>query len=99
MLMIFFDIKKIVHKEFVLAGQTVSSAYYCDVFQLLYEIVRRLRPEIWQQKNWLLHHDNAPSHTSFFTRKFFTKNIMTVVPHPPYVYFSLNEDKTERSPF
>jgi hypothetical protein len=22
-------------------------------------------------KNWLLHHDNAPSHTSFFTGEFF----------------------------
>jgi hypothetical protein len=30
MLIIFFDIKRIVHKEFVLAGQTVNSAYYCD---------------------------------------------------------------------
>jgi hypothetical protein len=29
MLIIFFDIKGIVHKEFLLAGQTVNSAYYC----------------------------------------------------------------------
>jgi hypothetical protein len=28
MLIVFFDIKGIVHKEFVLAGQTVNSAYY-----------------------------------------------------------------------
>jgi histone-lysine N-methyltransferase SETMAR len=28
MLIIFFDIKGIVHKEFILAGQTVNSAYY-----------------------------------------------------------------------
>jgi hypothetical protein len=35
-----------------------------------------------------LHHDNAPSDTSFFTRDFFfTKNNIIVVPHPPY--FSL----------
>jgi hypothetical protein len=27
----FFDIKGIVYKEFILAGQTVNSAYYCDV--------------------------------------------------------------------
>jgi hypothetical protein len=44
--------------------------------------VQRLLPKLWWQKNWLLHHDNAPSHTSFFTREFFTKNV-TVVPHPP----------------
>jgi hypothetical protein len=28
---IFFDIEGIVHKELVLAGQTVNSAYYCGV--------------------------------------------------------------------
>jgi hypothetical protein len=27
----FFDIKGIVHEEFVLAGQSVNSAYCCDV--------------------------------------------------------------------
>jgi hypothetical protein len=48
MLIIFIDIK--VHKEFVLAGQTVNSAYYCDVLWRLHEDVRRLRPELWQQR-------------------------------------------------
>jgi hypothetical protein len=67
-LILFFDIKGIVHKEFVLADQTVNSAYYCDVLRRLRENVKRLRPELWRQKNWLLHHDNAPSHTSFFTK-------------------------------
>jgi hypothetical protein len=52
----------------------------------LRESVRRLRPEIWRKKNWLWH-DNALSNTSFFTREFFTKSNMTVVPHSPY--FSL----------
>jgi hypothetical protein len=33
--------------------------------------VRTFRRELWRQKNWLLHHDNAPSHTSVFTREFF----------------------------
>jgi hypothetical protein len=32
MLIISFDIKQIVLKEFVLAGQTVNSAYYCDIY-------------------------------------------------------------------
>jgi hypothetical protein len=49
--------------------------------------VRRLRPELWRQKNWLLHHDNAPSHISFLPREFLTKPNMTVVSHP--FYFSL----------
>jgi hypothetical protein len=48
--------------------------------------VQRLRPELWRKKNWLLHHDNAPSHTSFSITECFTKNNMTVAPHPPYFY-------------
>jgi hypothetical protein len=47
---VFFDIRGIVHKEFVLAGQTANSAYYCDVLRRLNENVRRLRPELWRQK-------------------------------------------------
>jgi hypothetical protein len=33
MLIIFLDIKGIVHKEFVLEGQTANSAYCCDVLR------------------------------------------------------------------
>jgi hypothetical protein len=87
MLINFFDIKGIVHKEFVLAGYTINSAYYCKVLWRLHKNVRRFRPELWRQKNSLLHHNNAPSHISFFTMEFLTKSKMTVVPHLPY--FSL----------
>jgi hypothetical protein len=70
-LIVFFDIKGIVHKEFIMAGQTVNSAYYCDVLWRVHESVQRLCPELWPQKNWLLHHDNAPSHAFFFTMDIF----------------------------
>jgi hypothetical protein len=32
-----FDIKRIALKEFILAGQTVNSAYYCEVLWWLHE--------------------------------------------------------------
>jgi hypothetical protein len=51
MLIIFFDIKGIVHKEFALAGQTVNSGHYCDVLRRLHGNLRRLRQELWRQKN------------------------------------------------
>jgi hypothetical protein len=38
-LIIFFDIKGIVHKEFIQAGQIVNSAYYYDVLWQLQENV------------------------------------------------------------
>jgi hypothetical protein len=91
-LIIFFDIKRFVHEEFVLAGQTVNSAYYCDVLRRLRENVRTLRPELCRQKNWLLHHDNAPSHTLFFTRDFFFLKA-TRLPssnHPTFLFPQLN---------
>jgi len=39
----------------------------------LRENVRRKRPEMWKKRNWLLHHDNAPAHTSLVVREFLTK--------------------------
>jgi hypothetical protein len=76
MLIIFFDVKGTVQKQFVLAGQTVNSAYYCNVLRQLLENVRRLGPKLRQQKNWLL--------TAFSPRNFLLKQHD---PHQPY--FSL----------
>jgi hypothetical protein len=84
MLIIFFDIKRIVHKEFILVGQSVNSTYYCDGLYPLHENVLTLCPKLWRQKNWLLYHDNSLSHTFFFTREFLTEDNMTVILHPPY---------------
>jgi hypothetical protein len=84
MRIILFGIKGIVHKELILAGQTVNSAYCCHVLWKLCENVRRLRPELWRQNNWLLHHDNALPHISFCSRVFLTTNNMAVVRHRPY---------------
>lgn len=84
MIITFFDIKGIVHKEFVPTGQTVNSGFYCEVLQRLREKVRRHRPQLWREQTWLLHHDNAPSHTAVLTQQFLAKNKIPVIPHPPY---------------
>jgi hypothetical protein len=84
---------------FFLAGQIVNSAYYCDIAWQLHENVLRLQPELWRQKTWLLHHDNAPSHTYFFTMEFFTQNNMTAVYTHPVFLFPPIEDKNEKLSF
>jgi hypothetical protein len=87
MLIIFIWQQGDFHKKFILAGQTVISAHYCDVLWRLRENTRRFRPELWRQNNWLLHHENAPSHNFFFKEEFFTKNKMT----PPTPFFCFTD--------
>ena len=72
------------HKEFVPTGQTVISGFYRDVLRRLHVNVRRRRPKLWRVQTWLLHHDNAPSHTSVLTQQFLVKNKIAIIPHPPY---------------
>lgn len=84
MLTVFFDSQGVVHKEFLPEGQTVNRYYYNDVLRRLRENVRRLRPELWAQNSWFLHHDNAPAHASNQIREFCEKTGTNVLPHPPY---------------
>jgi len=81
MIITFFDVKGIVHKEFVPTGRTVNSAFYCDVLRRLREKVRRRRPKLWREQTWLLHHDNIPSNTSVLTQQFLAKNKLAVDVH------------------
>jgi histone-lysine N-methyltransferase SETMAR len=83
LIVFFFDVKGIVHREFVHPNTTVNSDFCYDVLRRLRENVRRKRSELWRNYNWLLHHDNAPADTSLKTTEFVT-NSMVMVPHPPY---------------
>jgi len=62
MLITFFDIKGIVHFEFMSQGQTVIQAYCVEILkQLLHEAVCKKRLELLPT-NWILHHGNAPAY-------------------------------------
>ena len=84
MLICFFDIQGIVHREFIPRGQTVNQKFYLWVLKRVRERVWRTRPELWRTGEWLIHHDNAPAHTALRIRQFLTFQGMTLVPHPPY---------------
>ena len=47
--------------------------------------ITRIRewPEKWAN-GFILHHDNAPCHTSLLVRQFMSNKNITVCPHPPY---------------
>jgi hypothetical protein len=74
MLIVFFNAKGIVHHEFVPPNTMVNSDIYCDVFKCLTENVQWKRLVLWRNHNWLLHHDNAATHTSLKTTEFVTNN-------------------------
>jgi hypothetical protein len=85
MFIIFIDVKAIVHREFVPSNTRVNSDFYCDALRRLRKNFRQKIPEFLRNHNWLLHHDNAPVHTSLKTTEFVTNDNMVIVPHPPYL--------------
>ncbi|UYV80207.1 hypothetical protein LAZ67_18002011 [Cordylochernes scorpioides] len=84
LLTLFFDCRGVVHHEFLPQGRTVNKEYYLQVTRNLREAIRQKRPDLWKNKNWLLHHDNAPAHTSLLVRDFMAKNNTLMMPQPPY---------------
>jgi histone-lysine N-methyltransferase SETMAR len=85
MLISFFDANGIVHSEFVPNGETVNQAFYLQVLKHLRDAVRWKRLELWQIREWWLHHDNTPAHKALCVQQFLTKNGMTQLLHPPYL--------------
>ncbi|UYV61764.1 EPHX1 [Cordylochernes scorpioides] len=84
LLTVFFDCRGVVHHEFLPQGRTVNKEYHLQVMRNLREAIRQKRLDLWKNKNWLLHHDNAPAHTSLLVRDFLAKNNTLMMPQPPY---------------
>jgi hypothetical protein len=84
MLITFYDIREIVHYEFVPPGQNVNQAYYLEVLKRLCEKVKRKRHQLFAAKSWILHVDNAPAHTALSVREFLASKQITMLEHPSY---------------
>ncbi|UYV70649.1 hypothetical protein LAZ67_8000164 [Cordylochernes scorpioides] len=84
LLTVFFDCRGVVHHKFLPQGRTVNKEYYLQVMRNLREAIRQKRPDLLKNKNWVLHHDNAPAHTSLLVRDFLTKHNTLMMPQPPY---------------
>jgi len=48
MLTVFFDIRGVMHFEFLPTDQTVNKAYYLGVMRRLRNAVRQKRPDLWK---------------------------------------------------
>jgi len=50
----------------------------------LRESVRRKQAEKWRDGDWILHHNNAPAHTSHLVQQFMAKHGTAQLQQPPY---------------
>jgi hypothetical protein len=82
MLITFFDIKDIVHFEFIPQGQTANQAYYMEILKPLREAVRGKGPELWPS-DWIPQYDNAPAHEALSVKQFLAQKLITEMEHPP----------------
>jgi len=55
-----------------------------ELLRRLLESVRRKRLEKWRDGDWILHHDNAPAHTSHLVLQFLAKHGTAHLQQPPY---------------
>ena len=70
MLIAFFDVRGMVHYEFLLQGQTMNQRVYKEILQRLLRSVREKGRDLWESNTWLLHHNNALAHTALSIWKF-----------------------------
>ena len=82
MIIVFFDSRGTMHKEFVPPGQTINHAFYKDVLERLRKRAQGVRKDI--ADDWVPHHDNAPAQTTLTIREFLAKKHISALPHPPY---------------
>jgi transposase len=107
MLIAFFDINGIIHKEFVPEGQTVNSEFYEQVLLRLLQRIVRVRPQLYRSGQWMLLHDNAPAHSSIRIRQLLARRGVPILDHPPYspdlapadFFVSPSEDVTKGARF
>ena len=81
---IFFNCEGVVHYDFAPRRQTINKRYYVEVLKGLRDAVIRKRPRFWSSGDWLLHHDNAPAHSSYLVQQFLAKHKIVQLLQPPY---------------
>jgi hypothetical protein len=83
MLTAYFDVKGIIHHEFVPEKQIVNGKCYREVIKRLIARVHRVRPEFRECGSWYLLHNNASAHSLGVVFVFLRKRGIPVLSHPP----------------
>lgn len=91
MLTLFFDCDGVVMSEFAARGVRIMSETYIEMLRTLKECLRKKRPRLWKlparcapdrTRPFLLHHDNASSHTAAPTMEFLRDSNIEILEHP-----------------
>ena len=77
---IFWDMKGVVHMEFLKQGHTVNSEKYISTLRTLKARLRR----VCSGRDSILQHDNARPHTSRQTQDALAQLKLPALPHPAY---------------
>ncbi|GFV02863.1 uncharacterized protein TNCV_3609921 [Trichonephila clavipes] len=66
-----------------ISGQTAYKQYYIEILTVLQEKVRK-KARVVGSDGWLLHQDNAPTHTALSVKQFLTSKNIAVMGYLPY---------------
>jgi hypothetical protein len=69
-LICFFDIVGVIHQEFISPSQTVDTKLFCDILRWFREDMRLKLVDRWHTNYWVLHHNDAPTHTALLCSSF-----------------------------
>ena len=76
-------VRGMVHYGFLPQDQTVNQVHK-QIRQRLICSVREKNQDLWESDTWLLHHNDAPAHTSLNIRKLLAEKNIVVLKHSPY---------------
>ncbi len=83
MVLSFFDMEGLVYQHYAPLGTSINADYFIKVLQAFLKVFRRKRAEM-AENGWILHFDNAPSHTANLTKTFMARKGIRTIRHPPY---------------
>jgi hypothetical protein len=81
-LITFFDIRCIVHFQFIPQGQSFNQTYYVEMLKQVHEAVLRESSELWSN-NWILQHDSAVAHKALSVKQFLPQESITGMKYQP----------------
>ena len=82
MLVLFFDHKGVVHREFV-RGEMITGAVYENILNRLLTSIQHRHTRLWRSGLFVIHHDNASAHTCDDVQCWIGRRHIRILDHPP----------------